>query len=393
MNTGGEAAEQIVRMSLEGFEVAAKITGAGAKNIAILLYSILKEEKKTKGKARLTSMLRSGKELKVFTVKNGDLKKFTQEAKKYGVLYCVLTDRKNKDPNAEVDVIARAEDASKISRIVERFNLASVDTASTLIRSVSKTILHSPFALDILESEHISLIEKIDSNSFPLFKIAECENACATSDCYKLKKYIYSLQSPTDYREETQLKTINTGTIGRYLSRWDTAEMKYLKDKYSCPVVNKNQFLAAFPNSYGSKSLKPKIIIKGLNLLDACIDLYGNVIPGKTTMIISATDDKLYLLLGIINSKLTLFYIKQRYSSSSYNGGITFTKEMINSFPIKNNKKTEYQQISNLVREIVTTKSLSTETYNELEKKINTIIYNIFDLTDDEIDIIEESVK
>lgn len=130
MNTGGEAAEQIVRMSLEGFEVAAKITGAGAKNITILLYSILKEEKKTKGKARLTSMLRSGKELKVFTVKSGDLKKFTQEAKKYGVLYCVLTDRKNKDPNAEVDVIARAEDASKISRIVERFNLASVDTAS-----------------------------------------------------------------------------------------------------------------------------------------------------------------------------------------------------------------------------------------------------------------------
>ena len=103
MNTGGEAAEQIVRMSLEGFEVAAKITGAGAKNIAILLYSILKEEKKTKGKARLTSMLRSGKELKVFTVKSDDLKKFTQEAKKYGVLYCVLTDRKNKDHNAEVD--------------------------------------------------------------------------------------------------------------------------------------------------------------------------------------------------------------------------------------------------------------------------------------------------
>ena len=130
MNTSGEAAEQIVRMSLEGFEVAAKITGAGAKNIAVLLYSILKEEKKTKGKARLTNMLRSGKELKVFTVKNGDLKKFTQEAKKYGVLYCVLADRGNKDPNAEVDVIARAEDASKISRIAERFKLASETTAS-----------------------------------------------------------------------------------------------------------------------------------------------------------------------------------------------------------------------------------------------------------------------
>ena len=41
MNTSGEAAEQIVRMSLEGFEVAAKITGAGAKNIAVLLLSLI----------------------------------------------------------------------------------------------------------------------------------------------------------------------------------------------------------------------------------------------------------------------------------------------------------------------------------------------------------------
>lgn len=81
MNTSGEAAEQIVRMSLEGFEVAAKITGAGAKNIAVLLYSILKEEKKTKGKARLTNMLRSGKELKVFTVKNSDLKNLRRKRK------------------------------------------------------------------------------------------------------------------------------------------------------------------------------------------------------------------------------------------------------------------------------------------------------------------------
>ncbi len=50
MNTGGEAAEQIVKMSLEGVEVAAKISGAGAKNITILLYSILKEEQKKMGR-------------------------------------------------------------------------------------------------------------------------------------------------------------------------------------------------------------------------------------------------------------------------------------------------------------------------------------------------------
>ena len=51
MNYGGDAAEQVVRMSLEGVEVAARITGNGAKNIALLLAAVLKEEQKTKGKA------------------------------------------------------------------------------------------------------------------------------------------------------------------------------------------------------------------------------------------------------------------------------------------------------------------------------------------------------
>mgnify|MGYP000822706104 FL=1 len=129
MNTGGDAAEQIVRMSLEGFEVAVKITGAGAKNIAVLLYSILKEEQKTKGKARLTSLLRSGKPLKIYTLKNDDLRKFAQEAKKYGVLYYAMVDRKNKDPKAEVDILAPIEDAAKISRIVERFKLCLLYTS------------------------------------------------------------------------------------------------------------------------------------------------------------------------------------------------------------------------------------------------------------------------
>ena len=42
MNNGGDAAEQIVRLSLEGFEVAAKLSGSAAKNIALLLVTVLK---------------------------------------------------------------------------------------------------------------------------------------------------------------------------------------------------------------------------------------------------------------------------------------------------------------------------------------------------------------
>jgi len=128
MNYSGEAAEQVVRMSLSGIEVAAKISGQAAERLAVLLYAVLRDQKKTRGKIRLTNMLKSGKELKVFAVKDDELKKFCDEAKKYGVLYCVL-----KDTNADdglTDIMVRADDASKVNRIFDRFGLATIDMAS-----------------------------------------------------------------------------------------------------------------------------------------------------------------------------------------------------------------------------------------------------------------------
>ena len=117
-----------MRMSLNGVEVAAKISGKAAERLAVLLYAILRDQKKTSGKIRLANMLKSGKELKVFAVKDGDLKKFCEEAKRYGVLYCVLKDNTAND--GLTDIMVRAEDASKINRIFERFNLATMDMGS-----------------------------------------------------------------------------------------------------------------------------------------------------------------------------------------------------------------------------------------------------------------------
>lgn len=114
MYNSGDAAEQIVRMSLEGTEVALKLTGSMAKNIAAALYAVLKnrDKNKIKGRQRLTAMLKSGKELKVFTISESHLKQFSLEAKRYSVVYCAL---RGKEPSADglVDVMVRAEDASK----------------------------------------------------------------------------------------------------------------------------------------------------------------------------------------------------------------------------------------------------------------------------------------
>ncbi len=139
MNNGGDAAEQVVRLSLEGFEVAARLSGSAAKNIALLLVSVLKQEQKTKGKARLTNMIKSGKGAESLFYSAKGFEEVYQQAKRYGVLYCVLRDKNTKGENAPVDIIARAEDASKIQRIVERFELGKVDKAS-IVSEAEKAI-------------------------------------------------------------------------------------------------------------------------------------------------------------------------------------------------------------------------------------------------------------
>lgn len=138
MNQSSDAAEQIVRMSLEGFEVAAKVTGSGAKDIAVLLYTIMKNKEQTSGKSKLSKMLKSGKPLTIFTLKKEDLAKFQKEAKRYGILYCALLDKKDKSKDGIVDIVVRKEDSARINRIVERFKFAEFNKAD-IISNIEKT--------------------------------------------------------------------------------------------------------------------------------------------------------------------------------------------------------------------------------------------------------------
>lgn len=138
MNTSGEAADQVVRMSLEAGEAALKISGTGAQQLAVLLYTILKEQKKTKGRARLETLVRSGKPLTVFSVKESDLKQFVQEAKRYGILYCAVRDPKG-SRDGMVDIMVKEEDAPRINRIVERFQFASVTEAAQIKTEIQKS--------------------------------------------------------------------------------------------------------------------------------------------------------------------------------------------------------------------------------------------------------------
>ena len=156
-----DTADQMMKMTLEGIQVAAEIGlkagGTAAKSLAVTLYAIISDNKKIKGKTNLDNLLKSNKELKVFAIHHSDLKKFCEEAKHYGVLYSVLKEKNNTD--GIVDIMVKAEDASKISRMVDKFDLATIDT-----KAIRESVLSQQQIKDakpLSDEEHDALLSKL----------------------------------------------------------------------------------------------------------------------------------------------------------------------------------------------------------------------------------------
>ena len=254
--------------------------------------------------------------------------------------------RTHKIPHIKSILVAgrRVFDSAKVDSVITTFTakehphldiLEFENGLPTKRRSISKALFQPPFALDAAFSANFDFLLACSTTFGKMSELCDFQNSCATSDAYKLRPLMQNLDGPFDPKK--YFKVLNTGTILPFADKWGKSAMVYLGEKYMKPVVDREAFFEEFPNSYSKKAQKPKVIIKGLNLLDATLDVDGTTIPGKTTLIgTSSEPDNLYLALGILNSKFALFYIKNRYPASSYNEGITFTKDMLMDLPIPN---------------------------------------------------------
>ncbi len=248
--TNGETADQTVRMTLEGIQVASNITlkvgGEVAKSLASTLYAILTDKKKVKGKTRLNSLLKSGKELKVFAIRHDDLKLFCEEAKRYGVLYSVLKEKNNTD--GICDIMVRAEDASKISRIVDKFELATVDTKAIResIMNDKKDILKDVPTLT--EKEHDDLVSELLGSTRKQTKGDKPFNENPTIARTQKKNLQF------------EQKLTNSSTIEgiRPSVRKELSEIKIEREKR----IFKNKRKSRHQNSKGKKHTKGKLKVR-----------------------------------------------------------------------------------------------------------------------------------
>ena len=127
MNYGSEPADQVVRYSLEGAEFALRISGTAAKNFFIFAQAVLHDSKKTHGKTHLIRLLKEQKPLKFFTVDKYDMRAFARAAKSHGLLFCPIRDKMDPD---HIEIAILQDDASKANRIIDKLQLAVVDTGT-----------------------------------------------------------------------------------------------------------------------------------------------------------------------------------------------------------------------------------------------------------------------
>jgi len=237
-------------------------------------------------------------------------------------------------------------------------------------------------------SDYFSILGSIINQEKKVGDYIDVENPFTTAEAYELIEILRDSNTIQNY------KLINTGTIDPYVSLWGDKITSYLKGKYNFPTVNKKDFKNKFPKRVRQVS-SPKIIITGMRYFECFLDLNGDWIAGKSTIILLNPKDPIYfkILLGILNSKIISFYIRGAYSTLGIGGGINFSREMVESLPLPNfSHKSE--EIINYVDKILQIKSkdIYADT-STLESKINVLVYKLYGLTENEINIIEQAVK
>lgn len=242
-----------------------------------------------------------------------------------------------------------------------------------------------------LLSEQLNLVQKLSNNKKGSLYY-KCSNPFSVSEAYLVKEILKDAENIENFSFENDFKFVNTGTIEPFYSLWGIKNTTYLKDKYYLPIIKKEDLKKLLPKRY-EQSIVPKIIISGMRHFECYFDFEGNTVAGKTTVILKNKEDyNILFILGILNSKIISFYIKEVYSALGIGGGISFTPDLIESLPFPEFSKEDELKVINISKLIIESKKIdSTSNVNEKETELNEIVMNLYDLKEEEMEIIRNS--
>ena len=118
MDVSAEAADVVVREGLQATEAAAKLAGAGLKNVAALLLALAKQDMKVVGETTAKRLARDSAPAVVIPIKAEDRGKFQKLAKEFGVLYFIA--QKKGNDSGILNVVSNQNYAAQLNAVMEQ---------------------------------------------------------------------------------------------------------------------------------------------------------------------------------------------------------------------------------------------------------------------------------
>lgn len=264
------------------------------------------------------------------------------------------------------------------------------------MEKIGKCILYGGSGHKITPGEYFKL-KKISDNIYePESNLIKSKTGVLNINGEE-SKYIYPFASSGDIFPYLNSKN------NRYIINLKNAEFDKLdniKDYFNKIKDNKSgSNWYEYHNGQGYRNIniisrKEKIVFPGrmyLNRKSSFLwdDNYINIGMDCGALISNNSSQKLKYILGILNSKLGWYFIRNKFKR--YKGRQTFE---INKFPVAEVDDNKQKNIIEIVDQILTLKKQNKDADTKnLEAQIDQLVYKLYGLTEEEIKIVEESTK
>ena len=187
----------------------------------------------------------------------------------------------------------------------------------------------------------------------------------------------------TEYQTSNTIPFTVSGNIDRYT--YNNNDVRYMKDRYSSAYIFLDDSIA---ESKKTMWIMPKIIVAGMTkVIEATYVDSPLAIGVGTYAIYDFNGISPYYILGLLNSKYTSYYLRTKFKDKHLAGGyLAINKSTIEKLPFTIAEDHIQEEISQLAKDILNSKTSNPYSdTSELETKIDRLVYQIYNITEEEI--------
>lgn len=242
--------------------------------------------------------------------------------------------------------------------------------------------------IELIQEDDLNVINKITTNADKLKDFVEKDIFCGTP---RARDYYAWARGLTDKHCDSCVKVLVCQNLRPYKID-HSLSVRTLGERIKSPFFNNSTNIIS-PKKWNDFLSVPKILIKGNDIrITAVMDNEPSVFIGIYGIKFTSEDKRKYIkfVLALLNSNLYQWIFLKQNSSLKIGGGyFSVNASQILRLPFKYPPVDQLRQFDNIVDKLLSKSYSDNYLYQEDEKQIDQLVYKLYNLTLDEIAIIE----